>query len=57
VNLGPHAPFIVSAYGAAIVIVALLVAWVAIDRRRLGRTLGELEAMGVTRRSEREVKR
>lgn len=56
-NLGPHAAFIMSAYAAAIVIVALLVAWVVIDRWRLGRTLDELESHGVTRRSEREAKR
>jgi heme exporter protein D len=56
-NLGPHADFIVGAYGAAVVIVATLVAWVLIDRWRLGRALAELEAHGVTRRSEREDKR
>ena len=56
-NLGPHAAFIVSAYAAAILIVALLVAWVVIDRRRLGRALDELETQGITRRSEREAKR
>ena len=56
-NLGPHAAFIVSAYAAAIAIVALLVAWVAVDRWRLNRTLDELEAQGVTRRSERESNR
>jgi heme exporter protein D len=56
-NLGPHAAFIVSAYAAAAIIVALLVAWVVIDRRRLGRALAELEAHGVTRRSQREETR
>jgi len=56
-NLGPHASFILSAYAAAIVITAVLVAWVAIDRWRLGRTLDELEHLGVTRRSEREEKK
>jgi heme exporter protein D len=55
-NLGPHAAFIVSAYAAAIAIVALLVTWVVTDRMRLGRTLDELETHGVTRRSEREAK-
>jgi heme exporter protein D len=56
-NLGQHAAFIVGAYAAAIAIVALLAAWVMIDRWRLGRVLDELESMGVTRRSEREAKR
>ncbi len=52
-NLGPHAAFIVSAYAAAIVIVAVLILWVVIDRRHLRRTIEDLEAHGVTRRSER----
>jgi heme exporter protein D len=56
-DLGPHAAFIVSAYAAAVAIVAVLVLWVLLDRRRLARALGELEASGVTRRSEREERR
>ena len=51
--LGPHAAFIVTAYAAAIAIVAGLIAWVVLDRRNLSRTLVELEAQGITRRSER----
>ena len=51
-NLGPHADFIVGAYAAAIAIIGILVAWVLIDRWRLGRTLDELESRGITRRSE-----
>ena len=34
-------------------IVAGLIAWVVLDRRHLRRALDELEAQGVTRRSER----
>jgi heme exporter protein D len=56
-NLGPHAAYIVGAYAAATVIVAGLVAWVAVERRRLTRALDELETQGVTRRSEREDNR
>jgi heme exporter protein D len=56
-NLGPHADFIIGAYAAATLIAAALIAWVAIDRWRLRRTLDALEAQGVTRRSEREDKR
>ena len=52
-DLGPHAAFIVSAYAAAIGIVAGLIVWVVLDRRHLTRMLGEFEAQGVTRRSER----
>jgi heme exporter protein D len=52
-HLGPHAAFIVGAYAAAAAIVAALIAWVAIDRWRLTRMLDDLEARGVSRRSER----
>jgi heme exporter protein D len=52
-NLGPHAAFIVTAYAAAAVIVGGMMAWVALDRRQLTRALDELEARGVTRRSQR----
>ena len=52
-NLGPHATFIVSAYAAAILIVAALIAWVVLDHRRQIRVLSDLEAQGVTRRSDR----
>jgi heme exporter protein D len=52
-NLGPHAFFIVSAYGAAALIVATMIAWVVLDHRRQARVLAELEARGITRRSER----
>ena len=51
-TLGPHAAFIVTAYAAAIAIVAGLIMWVVLDRRHLTRMLGEFEARGVTRRSE-----
>jgi len=52
-GLGPYAAFIVGAYGAAALIVTAMVAWVVIDHRRQARALAELEAHGVTRRSER----
>src|SRR5262249_36583697 len=52
-QLGPHAAFIVTAYAAAIAIVAALVAWIVLDQRHLARLLEELEAHGVTRRSGR----
>jgi heme exporter protein D len=51
-DLGPHAGFIVSAYAAAIAIVAGLIIWVVLDRRRLTRAVDELEAKGITRRSD-----
>jgi heme exporter protein CcmD len=35
------------------VIVAGLIAWIVLDRRHLTRELDELDAQGITRRSER----
>jgi heme exporter protein D len=52
-DLGPHAAFIVISYAAAIAIVAGLIVWIVLDRARLARELHELDAQGVTRRSER----
>ncbi len=52
-TLGPYATFILSAYGTAAVIIAAMIAWVVIDHRRQARALADLEARGVTRRSER----
>jgi heme exporter protein D len=52
-TLGPHAAFIVTAYAAAVGIVAGLIVWVVLDRRHLARALGEFEAGGGRRRSER----
>jgi heme exporter protein D len=52
-NLGPHAAFIVTAYAAAVAILAGLVLWVVLDRRHLLRVLDEFDAQGITRRSER----
>jgi heme exporter protein D len=52
-NLGPHAAFIEIAYGFATLIVAAMVGWIVLDYRRQTRSLAELEARGLTRRSER----
>ena len=52
-HLGPHAAFIVAAYAAAIAIVAGLVMWIVLDRRHLLRMLGDFDAQGIARRSER----
>ena len=54
-NLGPHANFIVAAYGAAALVLVALIAWIALDYRAQRRALGELESRGVTRRSRREA--
>jgi heme exporter protein D len=52
-SLGPHAGFILSAYAAAIAIVAALIVWIVLDRRAVMRSLDRLETHGITRRSDR----
>ena len=54
-DLGPHAAFIVIAYGVATLIVAAMVGWIVVDYRRQTRSLAELEAHGLTRRSDRSA--
>ena len=54
-NLGPHADFIVAAYAMAVLVVAALIAWVALDHRAQKRKLARLEARGVARRSEQTI--
>ena len=56
-DLGPHAAFIVGAYTVALLIVAALISWVLIDNRRQRQILSDLEAKGITRRSERSPER
>ncbi len=51
--MGANAGFIIAAYGAAAVVIVLLVAWVVIDFRKQKRALAELEARGITRRAGR----
>ena len=46
-----HMGFIVAAYAAAAIIVAVLIAWVMLDYRAQQRSLAELEKRGVSRRS------
>ena len=53
--LGPYAPFIVTSYGLAALVVLVLIAWIAIDYRRQMARLRELDASGVARRSGRSA--
>jgi heme exporter protein D len=53
-NLGPHANFILAAYGIAAVTLGALIAWVLLDYRAQQRVLGELETSGAKRRSKRK---
>ena len=52
-SLGPHAAFIITAYAAAAFIIGALIAWVVLDHRAQRRKLANLDARGVTRRSDR----
>ena len=52
-NLGPHAAFVVTAYAVAVIVIGGLVAWVLLDYRAQLRKLANLDARGVTRRSDR----
>jgi heme exporter protein D len=47
----PHLDFIAAAYAAAVLVVAALIVWVALDYRAQRRALAELEMQGFTRRS------
>jgi heme exporter protein D len=51
--MDPHTGFIVAAYLVAALVVASLATWVVVDHRMQRRALAELEARGVTRRSDR----
>jgi heme exporter protein D len=50
-DLGPHWLFIVAAYALALAVVLGLIAWVVLDHRIQARTLRDLEARGLRRRS------
>ena len=54
-DFGPHATFIVAAYGAAALAIVALVLWVWLDFRAQNRALEALEAQGVTRRAHRAL--
>ncbi len=47
-----HINYIAAAFAAAVVIVGALIAWVTLDYRAQRRALADLEARGITRRSE-----
>ncbi|HZR87359.1 MAG TPA: heme exporter protein CcmD [Bradyrhizobium sp.] len=54
-SLGPYASFIITSYLAAIIVVALLIGWIALDYRSQKQRLRELEESGVSRRSGRSA--
>jgi heme exporter protein D len=51
IDLGPHASFILAAYGVALLVLILLIGWIVLDYRAQRRRVAELESQGVTRRS------
>jgi heme exporter protein D len=50
-DLGPYAGFIIAAYAASFAVVVTLIGWIVADHRAQRRTLADLEARGVVRRS------
>jgi len=54
-SLGPYATFIVTAYLAATLVVAILICWIALDYRSQTQRLRALEESGVARRSGRSA--
>jgi heme exporter protein D len=52
-DMGPHAVFIWTAYGATGLVVATLIARAILDERRQKRILVKLEEQGIRRRSAR----
>lgn len=51
IDLGPHAGFILAAYGVALLVLFVLIGWIALDYRSQRRRVAELESQGITRRS------
>jgi heme exporter protein D len=52
-SLGPYTSFVLTSYALVVAIVAVLIAWIAVDYRHQRQRLRDLEASGVTRRSGR----
>jgi heme exporter protein D len=54
-SLGPYTSFIVTSYLLVTAVVAILIAWIALDYRRQKALLRELDAAGIVRRSGRNA--
>jgi heme exporter protein D len=48
---GAHWGFVLMAYGLTALVMAALIVWVILDGRRHAKTLADLEARGIRRRS------
>jgi len=55
-SLGPYASFIVTSYMLVTLVVAILIAWIAVDYRNQTRRLRQLDESGMVRRSGRSAK-
>ncbi|MBM3543652.1 MAG: heme exporter protein CcmD [Alphaproteobacteria bacterium] len=56
-DLGPHAIYILAAYAVTFVALGVLAFMIVEDDRKQRRTLAELEARGIRRRSAGKMKR
>jgi heme exporter protein CcmD len=54
-SLGPYASFIVTSYMLVTLVVAILIAWIAVDYRNQTRRLRQLDESGIVRRSGRSA--
>ena len=54
-SLGPYASFIVTSYMLVALVVAILIAWIAVDYRNQTRRLRQLDESGMVRRSGRSA--
>ena len=54
-SLGPYASFIVTSYMLVTLVVAILIAWIALDYRNQTRRLRQLDESGMVRRSGRNA--
>lgn len=52
-ELGKYPEFILAAYGVSLFVLACLIGWIRLDARAQLKTLDELEAQGVRRRSKK----
>ena len=55
-SLGPYASFNVTSYMLVTLVVAILIAWIAVDYRNQTRRLRQLDESGMVRRSGRSAK-
>ena len=52
---GNYAGFILASYGVVTAVILMLILWVTVDGRAQAKTLAELEARGIRRRSQRNA--